>query len=102
VDLRVLGPVELVVDGQSVPIGHVKQRCVLAVLVVEANRVVPTEQLIDRVWGEAPPPRVRNVLSGYVARLRAIVAARLATHRAALVWRSGGYVLDIEPGLIDL
>jgi DNA-binding SARP family transcriptional activator/tetratricopeptide (TPR) repeat protein len=100
--LRVLGPVELVADGSLVPIGHVKQRSVLAALVIEANRVVPTEQLIDHVWADEPPRRVRNVLSGYAARLRAAVTTHLADHGAQLLWRSGGYSLEIDPELIDL
>ena len=100
--LRVLGPVELVTAGGLVPIGHVKQRSVLAALVIEANRVVPTEQLIDHVWADEPPRRVRNVLSGYAARLRAAVATHLAGHGAQLIWRSGGYSLEIDPELIDL
>jgi DNA-binding response OmpR family regulator len=48
---------------------------VLAVLVQDADRVVPLEVLIDRVWGEGPPRSVHNVVYGYVARLKALIAA---------------------------
>src|SRR5262250_1250121 len=71
VEFRVLGPVEVWAGGRRVSIGHAKQRSVLAVLVIDLGRVVTAEQLIDRVWGEDPPRSVRNVLSGYVTRLRA-------------------------------
>jgi DNA-binding response OmpR family regulator len=47
---------------------------VLAVLLLDAGRAVPAEVLIDRVWGEDPPRAARNVLSGYVARLKALSA----------------------------
>ncbi|NUP35648.1 MAG: winged helix-turn-helix domain-containing protein, partial [Streptomyces sp.] len=65
-DFRVLGPVEAWSKDRQVDLGHAKQRCVIAVLLVEANRVVPAGQLIDRVWGEEPPASVRSVLYGYV------------------------------------
>jgi DNA-binding SARP family transcriptional activator/Tfp pilus assembly protein PilF len=97
-EFRVLGPVEFVVAGRVVPAGHPRQRCVLAVLLIEVNRTVPTEQLIDRVWGENPPNRVRNVLSGYITRLRTVISAG----ETSLDRRPGGYALSADPGLIDL
>lgn len=97
-EFRVLGPVEFVVDDRVVPTGHPRQRCVLAVLLIEVNRTVPTEQLIDRVWGERPPARARNVLSGYMTRLRAVISAG----ETSLDRRPGGYSLSADPRLIDL
>jgi DNA-binding SARP family transcriptional activator/tetratricopeptide (TPR) repeat protein len=103
IGFRVLGPIELARDDQTVTVGHAKQRSVLAVLLVEANRTVVTEQLIDRVWGEEPPARVRNVLSGYITRLRSvIVAAAGQTDEVTLTRRSGGYLLAVPPGQVDL
>ncbi|GIH15702.1 AfsR/SARP family transcriptional regulator [Rugosimonospora africana] len=99
-ELRVLGPVEFVVDGTVLPTGHPRQRCVLAVLLVDANRTVVTEQLIDRVWGDQPPNRVRNVLSGYVARLRAVLGP--AGEAVTLERRSKGYRLVVDGDRIDL
>ncbi|MDX3232224.1 AfsR/SARP family transcriptional regulator [Streptomyces sp. ME19-01-6] len=110
-DLRVLGPVEAWSKDRHVDLGHAKQRSVIAVLLVEANRVVPVGQLIDRVWGEEPPASVRSVLYGYVARLRAALRAldegtagtAAAGHDGArLARRSGGYVLEVAPDLVDL
>lgn len=97
-EFRVLGPVEFGVAGRVVPTGHPRQRCVLAVLLIEVNRTVSTEQLIDRVWGERPPNRARNVLSGYITRLRAVISAG----ETSLDRRPGGYSLSADPGLIDL
>jgi hypothetical protein len=88
VEFGVLGPVEVRVGGRAADTGHPRQRAVLAVLLLGLGRVVPPEVLIDRVWGEAPPTSVRNVLSGYVARLRAVMAAAAEArgHRAVLTW----------------
>jgi hypothetical protein len=57
-----LGDVEVRVDGRRVEAGHARQRCVLAVLLVEVNRVVSVPQLVDRVCGEQPPHRARETL----------------------------------------
>ncbi|MFC0438728.1 BTAD domain-containing putative transcriptional regulator [Kutzneria buriramensis] len=97
-EFHVLGPVEFVVAGRVVPTGHPRQRCVLAVLLAEANRTVLTEQLIDRVWGEDPPNRVRNVLSGYITRLRTVIAGP----GVALERCPGGYAVSVDPDLVDM
>jgi DNA-binding SARP family transcriptional activator/Tfp pilus assembly protein PilF len=100
-EFRVLGPVEAGSPGQRIGIGHARQQAVLAVLILDLGRVVPTEQLIDRIWGDDPPATVRNVIYSYVARLKAAIADA-ADPATALVRRSGGYVLDAAPGQCDL
>src|ERR1700678_404320 len=75
VEFGVLGPVEVCVAGRMTDAGHARQRAVLAVLLLDPGRMVSTELLIDRVWGEDRPDSARNVLYGYVARLRAGIAA---------------------------
>ncbi len=99
VEFRVLGDVEVGVDGQLVDLGHARQRCVLVTLLVEANHVVSTDQLVDRVWGERPPPRARETLHSYLSRLRRALAA---VDDVAIVRRSGGYVLAVDPMTVDL
>jgi DNA-binding SARP family transcriptional activator/tetratricopeptide (TPR) repeat protein len=100
VRLRLLGAVELHVDGTDVPLGPARQRTVLAALAADAGRPVQIDALVDRVWGLSPPDQVRAVVYSYVNRLRH--ALRAARDRAALTRRSGGYALDIDPRCVDL
>ncbi len=88
-EFRVLGPVEVWSGGERVDAGHVKQRAVLAVLLLDLGKVVPIDALVDRVWG------------GYVARLKGMIAAA-ADSGVALSRRPGGYVLQADPGQVDL
>jgi DNA-binding SARP family transcriptional activator len=69
-EFRVLGAVEVVQDGNgAVPLGAPKQRAILAHLLLRANQLVPTEVLIDEVWGEEPPDAVRNSLQAHASHL---------------------------------
>lgn len=97
--VRVLGNVEAHLDGRVVDLGHPRQRCVLVALLVESNRLVATDQLLDRVWGERAPSRARESLYSYLSRLRQVLSS---TGEAELVRRSGGYVLDIDDNAVDL
>ena len=87
--------------GEVVDTGHPRQRAVLAVLLLDLGRVIPAQLLIDRVWGEDPPASVRNVLYGYVARLRAVIAGD-ADPDVALARGHGGYLLQARPEQLDL
>ncbi|MGQ0572690.1 MAG: BTAD domain-containing putative transcriptional regulator [Pseudonocardia sp.] len=94
-----LGEVEVLLDGRPVDIGHARQRAVLAALLVDVNRVVPVDRLIDRVWADRPPYRARNALSAYVSRLR----QRLAGATGVRISRGpGGYALAADPLAVDL
>ncbi|GAB3884954.1 hypothetical protein GCM10027612_19490 [Microbispora bryophytorum subsp. camponoti] len=68
--LNVLGPMELVVAGQAVPAGPPKQRALLALLVMNADRVLPADVLTDRLWGGSPPASAQGSLQVYVSNLR--------------------------------
>ena len=100
-EFRILGPVEVRVAGQCIDAGHARQRAVLAVLILDLCRVVSAEMLIDRVWGEDPPTSVRNVLYGYVARLRAMIAD-VEKPGVTLTRYQGGYLLQAEPEQVDV
>ncbi len=95
---RLLGPLEVERGGIRLDLGPRKQRAVLALLLLEANRVVPSERLIDELWGDTPPETARSALQVYVSRLR----KALGEDGASLRTRSPGYVLELEPGALDL
>jgi DNA-binding SARP family transcriptional activator len=96
VEFRVLGPVEAVVEGRSVPLPAAKPRALLAVLLLNRNRVVPVSELIDDLWSEEPPETVTKALQVYVSQLRkAIGADRVLT-------KPPGYSLRVDEGELDL
>ena len=97
---RLLGTVDLLVDGDVVDLGSAKQRCVLAALLWTPGTAVPVETLIDRVWGDAPPPQARNSLYSYLARLRAVTGR--ADPEATLSREPEGYRLAVDPERVDL
>ena len=99
VEFRLLGDVEVRIDHRLVEVGHVRQRCVLAALLVDANQTVPVDQVVDRVWGDRVPQRARNALSGYLSRLRRVLAG---TADARIVRQPGGYLLAVDPLTVDL
>jgi predicted ATPase/DNA-binding SARP family transcriptional activator len=72
---RVLGPIEVLLDGAPVPLGAPKQRALLAVLLVNRRRVVTTEQLVDALWGESPPASAVQSLQVYLHGLRRVLGS---------------------------
>ncbi|MFS8104306.1 tetratricopeptide repeat protein [Lentzea alba] len=96
-EFGLLGDVEVRVDGQVVDIGHARQRCVLTALLVDVNRLVPVDVLVDRVWGDQIPHRARNAVAGYVSRLRQVLVDDVR-----ITGRQGGYVLTADPMSVDL
>ena len=95
-EFRVLGAIEVVENGGfPIALGGPKQRAVLAHLLLRANHLVPTDVLIDEVWGEEPPETVRNALQSYASHLRkALGAERVEGSRA-------GYILRAETSELD-
>lgn len=94
-DLRVLGPLEVVADDRVLALGGPKQRAVLAHLILQAERVVAADRLIDGLWGDEPPETARNTLQTYVYRLRKVLG------EGRLESRDGGYVLNAGPDEVD-
>ena len=78
--VRILGPFQLEEGGRRIIIGGLRQRAVLASLVLHANEVVPSEQLLVDLWGEDSPPSAANALQAAISRLRRVLpAGRLIT-----------------------
>jgi predicted ATPase/DNA-binding SARP family transcriptional activator len=98
-EFRLLGDVEVLLDGDPLEVGHARQRCVLVSLLIDANRPVAAEQLIDRVWADEPPHRVRNALAGYLSRLRTLFNG---IDDVVIAREPSGYVLKADPSAIDL
>lgn len=106
-EFRLLGGVEAIRDGAPVEVGHARQQCVLAALLVDANTLVTADQLVDRVWGEQPPLRARNTLHSYIARLRRVLTPAETTTEASggevrIGRRSGGYRLTVDELAVDV
>jgi DNA-binding SARP family transcriptional activator/tetratricopeptide (TPR) repeat protein len=101
-EFRVLGPVEIHAAGETIPLGP-QQRLVLAVLLAEAGRLIPTELLIDRAW-ETAEHGTRRTLHVHITRLRRLLArpGDAGGPSVPLVHLSGGYRLDVEPARVDL
>ena len=99
VEFRLLGEVEARVDGRRLDIGHARQRCVLAALLVDVNQPIPMEQLVDRVWSDRPPYSARNSLATYVSRLRNLFAEAAGV---AISRGPGGYVLETDALSVDV
>ncbi len=95
-ELGVLGPVLAVRDGHELRLGGPKPRAVLALLLVDAGRVVPVEYLAEVLWRGAPPPGAAKTLRSYVSRLRSLLEPE-----AALVTRGGGYAIRVDPDRVD-
>ena len=95
-EFRVLGPLEVLVDGSPARLGGPRQRALLALLLVHANEVVPVPRLVDEVWGDDPPVTAGNVLQTYVSQLRKSLG------RDAIGTRGRGYVVAVPDGTLDL
>ena len=95
-EVRLLGPVQVVRAGGEIRLGGPRPRAVLALLVLEAGRVVPAGRLVEEVWRGSPPPGAAKTLRSYVSRLRALLAPD-----ATLAARGGGYVLGLDPDMVD-
>jgi DNA-binding SARP family transcriptional activator len=99
-EFRLLGAVEVRLDGRLVDVGHARQQCVLAVLLHDANRSVSADQLVDRVWGDRRlPDRPQNTLQTYVSLLR---RALVPLPRVDIRSRPGGYLLAVDANAVDL
>ncbi|MEU1193913.1 BTAD domain-containing putative transcriptional regulator [Streptomyces sp. NPDC005859] len=103
-ELRILGSIELWTGSALADIGPARQRSILGALLVDPERPVPLEALVDRVWGDRPPAGVRNVVHTYVTRLRRALAQASAElpEPIGLVRSPAGYLVSVDLGAVDL
>jgi DNA-binding SARP family transcriptional activator/tetratricopeptide (TPR) repeat protein len=93
---RILGSFQLEEGGRRIPIGGVRQRAVLVSLLLHADEVVPSEQLLMDLWGEDSPLSAANSLQAAISRLRRVLPP------GRLITRAPGYVLRIFPEELDV
>jgi predicted ATPase/DNA-binding SARP family transcriptional activator len=97
-EFRLLGPLEVTeAGGRVVDAGRPAQRALLALLLLNANRVVPLQTICDGLWGDAPPPSAANSVQVYISRLRKVLGADLP-----LTMVARGYRLEVPPETIDV
>ncbi|WP_407285777.1 BTAD domain-containing putative transcriptional regulator [Streptomyces sp. BP-8] len=100
--LSVLGPMSARQDGHDLPLGPPRRRALLALLLIRLGRVVPTELLIEELWGEEPPRQAVATLQSHVSHLRrALQPASRPDRPTVLRHRAPGYVLELDPEQID-
>ena len=97
-DFRVLGPLEVVDDQAAVQLGGPRQRAVLAMLLLGANRVVPIERLVDDLYGDALPATALTQIHAHISQLRKLFDPA----REIVETRSPGYLLRLDPEQLDL
>jgi predicted ATPase/DNA-binding SARP family transcriptional activator len=99
VEFRILGPLEVVGGGEPLALGSAQQRAVLALLLIRAPEPVSSDWLIDELWGENPPATAAHAVQVHVSGIRK--ALRAGGGDAAVRTSSSGYVLDLDPELVD-
>lgn len=96
---RVLGPLQVEsCDGDRTPTAH-KLRTVLALLLLSPNAILPSDLIIEELWGGSPPASARNTLQSYVVHLR---RALQPDGTARIETRGYGYKLAVDPSDVDL
>ena len=95
-DFRILGPLEVSDETGPVLLGGLKQRALLAMLLLEPGRIVSVDRLIDALWGEQPPRTANTSLQNFISQLRKTLGADV------LETKPPGYRLRIRPGELDL
>jgi DNA-binding SARP family transcriptional activator/predicted ATPase len=95
-DARLLGPLEVDVAGAPLHLGGPQQRALLARLMLDGNRTVAVDRLVDDLWGEDVPETAIKMIHVHVSRLRKLLPD------GVLLTRSPGYVLELEPEALDL
>jgi DNA-binding SARP family transcriptional activator len=98
----VLGRVEVTVGGRPLSIGRRRERCLLALLLLDAGRPVPVDRLADLLWDGSPPPHARRSLHSHVARLRSLLTdAEAGDHGVSLETRGASYAIHVDPDQVD-
>ncbi len=95
-EFRILGPLEVVDHGGNVKLGGSKQRSLLAFLLLNPNKAMSRDRLIDELWGDQPPDTAATAIQVYVSQLRK------ALGRDVIVTQTPGYLIRVHHGELDL
>ena len=95
-EFRILGPLEVVDGEDALHLGGQKQRALLALLLLDPNRVVSTDRIVDALWGEEPPRTAATSLQNFVSQLRKLLGPE------TLVTKPPGYELRLAGEQLDL
>ncbi|PJM92143.1 AfsR family transcriptional regulator [Streptomyces sp. CB01373] len=100
----VLGPVRAWNGDSELELGPPKQRGLLALLLIQAGHPVAVHDIVDALWGQAPPDSAVNVVQRHIGALRRLLEPELPARSPSrwLVRGAGGYRLEVEPGSLDL
>ena len=102
IDFCILGPLEVLDDGGTLPLGGTKQRALLGLLLLHPNETLSTDRLIDELWGEAPPSSAAKAVQARVSRLRKALADSNGNGSDHLVvTRERGYELSFDLERLD-
>jgi DNA-binding SARP family transcriptional activator len=96
--LRLLGPLEVMLGDRVIDLGGVRQRIVLAILALNANKVTSIHTLIDAVWDSSPPETSRNQIQICISALRKLFDG---TPELTIHTRPPGYMLSVAEGWLD-
>jgi predicted ATPase/DNA-binding SARP family transcriptional activator len=97
VEFRILGSVEAVDDGLTIDLGGLRERALLARLLLSADQIVSADRLAEDLWSGNPPPHSSATLRVYISRLR----RALGPGSAALLTQPPGYRMILDPGQLD-
>ena len=101
---EVLGPLRVLRGDTALPLGPVQRRVVLAVLLLQRNRPIGRQQVIDAVWGKAQPSHAVNLVQRHVSALRMMLEPNRSARSSSelLSWTGSGYLFRAPPGSLDL
>jgi WD40 repeat protein/DNA-binding SARP family transcriptional activator len=99
-DFRILGPIEVTGAGGAVKLGGPRQRAVLAILLLEANRVVPVDVIAEQLYGGDAPATAVSQVRDHVSQLRKALRTG-ANGDSVIETRGPGYMLRVDPDRVD-
>jgi DNA-binding SARP family transcriptional activator len=101
---RILGPLDVVIDGRSLPLGGPKQRAVLALLLVDHGHVVSIDRIGDALWGDQAGDQTRNLIQVYVSNIRRALEPAAAAFEVDGFLRTQrpGYLIEVPDDELDL